>query len=336
MKASDINKGRYLVVGGAGFIGSHLSDFLIHNGCEVVSVDNFITGRPENIRHLMGNKKFTFIEHDIIGPLKIEGQFAGILQFASPASPVDYLKFPIETLRVGAIGSDHILALAHEKKCPILVASTSEVYGDPEQHPQKETYWGNVNTIGPRGCYDESKRYLEAVTMAYRRVYGLQTRIVRIFNTYGPRMRTDDGRVVPNFCIQAMQGTDITVYGDGSQTRSFCYVSDLVEGILRLFQIDHAEPVNIGNPDEYTIFQFAENIRTLAASKSKIVYKELPQDDPKKRKPDISKAKKLLGWEPQVSLQDGLKQTFGYFQSQMETREIRPPRLQGEEVKAEL
>lgn len=318
MKASNIPKGRYLVTGGAGFIGSHLCDFLLAQGCDVLAVDNFITGRPQNIRHLLGNKKFSFLEQDIIQPLKIEGQFAGILQFASPASPVDYLKYPIETLRVGAIGSDHVLALALEKKCPILVASTSEVYGDPEQHPQKESYWGNVNTVGPRGCYDESKRYLEAVTMAYRRVHNVQTRIVRIFNTYGPRMRTDDGRVVPNFCIQAMSGQDITVYGDGSQTRSFCYVSDLVEGILRLLQIDHAEPVNLGNPDEYTILQFAENIKNLAGSKSKMAFKALPQDDPKQRKPDITKAISLLGWKPTVTLNEGLKNTFSYFRTQME------------------
>lgn len=335
MKASDIAKGRYLITGGAGFIGSHLSDFLINHGCEVVAVDNFITGRRENVRHLLGNKNFTLIEHDIIKPLKIEGGFAGILQFASPASPVDYMKFPIETLRVGAIGSDNLLALAHEKKCPILVASTSEVYGDPEEHPQRESYWGNVNTVGPRGCYDESKRYLEAVTMAYRRVHNVQTRIVRIFNTYGPRMRTDDGRVVPNFCIQAMSGSDITVYGDGSQTRSFCFVSDLVEGILRLFQIDHADPVNIGNPDEYTILQFAENIRKLAGSQSKITHKVLPVDDPKVRKPDISKAKKLLGWEPKVQLNDGLKDTFSYFRSQMEAGN-RARTIGASEVKAQL
>lgn len=336
MNASHLPKGRYLITGGAGFIGSHLCDFLLAQGCEVLAIDNFITGRPENIRHLLGNKKFAFVEQDIIRPLKVEGQFAGILHFASPASPVDYLKFPIETLRVGAIGSDHVLSLAQEKKCPILVASTSEVYGDPEQHPQKESYWGNVNPVGPRGCYDESKRYLEAVTMAYRRVHSVQTRIVRIFNTYGPRMRTNDGRVVPNFCIQAMSGEDITIYGDGSQTRSFCYVSDLVEGILRLFQLDHAEPVNIGNPDEYTVLQFAENIRDLSGSKSKMSFRSLPQDDPKKRKPDISKAKKLLGWEPKVSLTEGLQETLRYFRTQMEAGTYHPQGTHAKEAKAEL
>lgn len=320
MQGSQITKGRYLITGGAGFIGSHLCDTLLNYGCEVVAVDNFITGRPENIRHLLGNSKFTFIEKDIIQGLKLDGAFAGIFHFASPASPVDYLKYPIETLRVGAIGSDIILNLALEKKCPVLVASTSEVYGDPEEHPQKESYWGHVNTVGPRGCYDESKRYMEAVTMAYHRVHGLETRIVRIFNTYGPRMRTNDGRVVPNFCIQAIGNTDITVYGDGSQTRSFCYVDDLVEGILRLFQSKHTDPVNIGNPDEYTILEFAEKIRAMGNGKSKITFKELPQDDPKRRKPDITQAKKLLGWEPKVKLEDGLKKTYEYFKSEVNSK----------------
>lgn len=316
LEAKNLPKGRYLITGGAGFIGSHLCDTLIGFGSEVIAVDNFITGRKENIIHLHSNPKFSFIEKDIIAGLKVEGPLSGILHFASPASPVDYLKYPIETLRVGAIGSDIILDLALQKKCPILVASTSEVYGDPEEHPQRESYWGHVNTVGPRGCYDESKRYMEAVTMAYHRVHGLETRIVRIFNTYGPRMRTNDGRVVPNFCIQAITSADITVYGDGSQTRSFCYVDDLVEGILRLFQSGHTDPVNIGNPDEYTILDFAERIRQMGGAKSKLVHRPLPVDDPKRRKPDITKASTLLGWAPKVKLEDGLKKTYEYFKTE--------------------
>lgn len=320
MKAADIPKGRYLITGGAGFIGSHLCDFLTEHGCDVLAVDNFITGRPENIRHLLGKASFEFQERDIIHPFRVEGMLAGILHFASPASPVDYARHPIETLRVGAIGTDNILEIAREKKCPILVASTSEVYGDPNEHPQRETYWGNVNPVGPRGCYDESKRYLEAVTMAYRRVHALPTRIIRIFNTYGPRMRINDGRVVPNFCLQAALGQDVTVYGDGKQTRSFCYVDDLVEGILRMLITDHSEPVNLGNPDEYTILDFAERIIQMAGTKSKTVFHQLPQDDPKRRCPDISKAKQLLGWSPQVTLDVGLRKTFEYFKGQMKAQ----------------
>jgi dTDP-glucose 4,6-dehydratase len=312
---SNFVKGRYLVTGGAGFIGSHLCDALVERGCEAVAVDNFITGNPENIKHLQSNRAFTLIEHDIIAPLKLDGGLAGILHFASPASPVDYAKYPIETLRVGALGSDNILELARQKKCPILVASTSEVYGDPLEHPQKETYWGNVNPIGPRGCYDESKRYLEAITMAYRKVYELKTRIIRIFNTYGPKMRINDGRVVPNFCIQAIKKEDLTVYGDGSQTRSFCYVDDLVDGILRMFTCEHAEPVNLGNPTELSILEFAKRIIKLSGNPVGITYKPLPQDDPKNRKPDIAKAKRLLGWEPQVTLEVGLAKTFDYFKT---------------------
>ena len=315
MTSSELVKGRYLVTGGAGFVGSHLCERLLNLGCEVIVVDNFITGRKTNVQALLRNSKFSLIEKDIVEPLEISGGLAGIFHMASPASPVDYMKYPIETLRVGAHGSDHILNLARQKKCPVLVASTSEVYGDPLEHPQRETYWGNVHTIGPRGCYDESKRYLEAITMAYHRVYGVPTRIIRIFNTYGPRMRTDDGRVVPNFCMQALANEDITVYGEGKQTRSFCYVSDLVEGILRVIQCDHVEPINLGNPNETSIFDFAQKIIGMAKSHSKIVYRALPQDDPKTRCPDITKAKKLLGWSPEVQLDEGLRLTFDYFKN---------------------
>jgi dTDP-glucose 4,6-dehydratase len=314
--------GRYLITGGAGFIGSHLSETLLRRGCEVVVIDNFITGRPENIRSLLGNPRFRLIEQDIIRPLSLDGALAGIFHLASPASPVDYAAYPIETLHVGAIGSDNVLKLAQSKRCPVLVASTSEVYGDPLEHPQKETYWGNVNPVGPRGCYDESKRYLEALTMAYHRTFGLNTHIIRIFNTYGPRMRTDDGRVVPNFCMQAIQGGDITVYGDGSQTRSFCFVDDLVEGMLRVIACDYAEPINLGNPNELTILEFARAIARLAGSPGKIVHRPLPIDDPKVRKPDISLAKRLLAWEPKVGLATGLERTFAYFKSKSEQGDI--------------
>ena len=306
-------KGRYLVSGGAGFIGSHLCEALIESGCEVIAVDNFITGRPENVKQLLGNSRFSLIEQDIIHPLKLSGNLAGVFHMASPASPVDYAKLPIETLHVGAIGSDNILKLALEKKCPILVASTSEVYGDPLQHPQEENYWGNVNPIGPRGCYDESKRYMEALTMAYHRVYGLPTRIVRIFNTYGPRMRVDDGRVVPNFCMQALANEPVTVYGDGSQTRSFCYVADLVEGLMKALHSDYTQPINLGNPIEMTIKQFAEKIIGLCHSRSTLEYRPLPQDDPKTRRPDISLAKKVLDWQPEVDLEVGLQKTVEFF-----------------------
>jgi dTDP-glucose 4,6-dehydratase len=315
LTSESLVKGRYLITGGAGFVGSHLCERLLDLDCEVVVIDNFITGRQQNVRHLLGNKKFSLIEKDIIHPMEMSGALAGIFHMASPASPVDYMKFPIETLRVGAIGSDNVLNLAREKNCPVLVASTSEIYGDPLEHPQKESYWGNVHTVGPRGCYDESKRYLEAITMAYHRVFNLQTRIIRIFNTYGPRMRTDDGRVVPNFCMQALAGEDITVYGEGKQTRSFCYVTDLVEGILRVIQSDHPEPINLGNPTETSIYEFAERIIRMAESDSKIAYRPLPQDDPKTRCPDISKAKRILGWSPLVNLENGLARTFEYFRS---------------------
>jgi dTDP-glucose 4,6-dehydratase len=315
MSASQLKDGRYLVTGGAGFIGSHLCDALISQNLKVVAVDNFITGSPANIAHLRHHPNFAFIEHDIIKPLKLDGSLAGVLHFASPASPVDYAKFPIETLRVGAIGSDNILELAREKKCAILVASTSEVYGDPLEHPQKETYWGNVNTVGPRGCYDESKRYLEAITMAYMRVHRVATRIIRIFNTYGPRMRTNDGRVVPNFCIQASDKQSLTVYGDGSQTRSFCYVDDLVEGIFKAFLCDHSDPINLGNPVELSILEFAKRIIDLSGNPVGITHQGLPQDDPKMRKPDITKARELLNWSPKVGLDEGLSKTYEYFKN---------------------
>jgi len=317
VNSSTLPKGRYLVTGGAGFIGSFLCERLAELGCEVLSIDNYITGRPENVRGLLGNRLFQQVEQDITLPLKIDGGLAGIFHFASLASPVDYAKYPIETLQVGSLGTDNVLKVAVEKKCPVLVASTSEVYGDPLKHPQQESYWGNVNPIGPRGCYDESKRYLEALTMAYHRTKALRSRIIRIFNTYGPRMRTDDGRVVPNFCMQALADQDVTIYGDGSQTRSFCYVDDLVEGIIRMMQVDHIEPVNLGNPDEHQIKEFATRIIAMAGSKSRIVSQPLPQDDPKTRCPDIAKAKKLLGWEPKVKLDEGLRKTFDYFRSRI-------------------
>lgn len=310
----------FLVTGGGGFLGSHLCEELLARGSKVMTADNFITGRKRNVAHLMGKPAFQLIEQDITRPFKIEGQLAGIFHMASPASPVDYAKYPIETLRAGAMGADNVLALARQKKCPVLIASTSEVYGDPFEHPQRESYWGNVNPIGPRGCYDESKRYQEALAMAYYRVHGVAVRVVRIFNTYGPRMRTDDGRVVPNFCIQALRGEPLTVYGDGSQTRSFCYVDDLVAGILKRFSLQYCEPVNLGNPAEYTILDFARKIISLTGSKSTIIHKPLPVDDPKVRCPDIAKARQLLGWEPLVSIDEGLKKTIGYFRDEENTR----------------
>lgn len=309
---------RTVITGGAGFLGSHLCEYFLAKGHDVVCLDNFITGSPDNIEHLLGNDHFKFIKHDITEFIHIKGDVDYILHFASPASPIDYLELPIQTLKVGALGTHKALGLALAKKARLLLASTSEVYGDPLIHPQKEDYWGNVNPVGPRGVYDEAKRFAEAMVMAYHRFHGVETRIVRIFNTYGPRMRLRDGRALPAFMSQALRGEDITVFGDGSQTRSFCYVSDLVEGIYRLLMSDEADPVNIGNPEEITIKQFAEEIRRLTGSKSKIVYKPLPVDDPKVRQPDITRARSILGWEPRVSREDGLSKTLAYFKNKLQ------------------
>ncbi len=304
---------RTVITGGAGFIGSHLCERFLAEGHEVICVDNYITGSPVNIEPLRANDRFTFIRHDISHPLEIDGPVDNILHFASPASPVDYLRHPIATLKVGSLGTHNTLGLAKVKGSSFLLASTSEVYGDPEQHPQREEYWGHVNPIGIRGVYDEAKRFAEAMTMAYYRTHGVNTHIIRIFNTYGPRMRLDDGRVLPNFMGQALRGEPLTVYGQGSQTRSFCFVDDLVEGIVRLLRTDFHEPVNLGNPNEVTILEFAQEILKLAQSKSQIVYKPLPEDDPKVRRPDISRARKLLGWEPKVDRHEGLQRTMKYF-----------------------
>src|SRR4029077_10369255 len=305
---------RVLITGGAGFIGSHLCERFLAEGDDVICMDNFLTGTPDNIAHLFADRRFTFIQQDVTTYIYVSGPVDAILHFASPASPVDYLEFPIPTLKVGSLGTHKALGLAKEKHARLLLASTSEVYGDPLEHPQSEEYWGNVNPIGPRGVYDEAKRFAEALTMAYHRAHGVETRIVRIFNTHGPRMRLNDGRVVPNFISQALKGEAVTVYGDGSQTRSFCYVSDLVEGIVRLLRSDYDKgPVNLGNPTEVTILQFAEKIKALTGSKSEIVFRPLPEDDPKVRQPDIGRARRLLGWEPVVSLEDGLRKTIDYF-----------------------
>ena len=306
---------RVLITGAAGFLGSHLCDRFIAEGCEVIAMDNLITGDLRNIEHLFENEKFVFYNHDVSNFVHVPGHLDYILHFASPASPIDYLKIPIQTLKVGSLGTHNLLGLAKAKNARILVASTSEVYGDPEVHPQKESYWGNVNPIGPRGVYDEAKRFQEAITMAYHRFHNLETRIVRIFNTNGPRMRLNDGRVLPAFIGQALRGEDFTVFGDGSQTRSFCYVDDLIEGIYRLLLSDYVEPVNIGNPDEITIREFADEIIQLTGAKTKIIYKELPDDDPKKRRPDISLAKQILNWEPKVHRSEGLKITLDYFKT---------------------
>jgi dTDP-glucose 4,6-dehydratase len=308
---------RTVITGGAGFIGSHLCERFLAEGHDVTCVDNFITGAEVNIQPLSANPRFTFIKHDVSKPLTIDGAVDSVLHFASPASPVDYLQFPIPTLKVGALGTHNALGLAKVKGSRFLLASTSEVYGDPQEHPQKESYWGHVNPIGVRGCYDEAKRFAEAITMAYHRAHGVNTHIVRIFNTYGPRMRLDDGRVLPNFVGQALRGEPMTVYGDGSQTRSFCYVSDLVEGIYRLLFTGYHEPVNLGNPEEITILDFGREIRALTGTKSEIVHKPLPQDDPKVRKPDITRARQLLGWEPKVGRQEGLRKTLAYFQERV-------------------
>lgn len=302
-----------VVTGGAGFLGSHLCDKLINEGFRVICIDNFITGSPDNIAHLLGNDNFVFIKHDVTNFIHVPGKVDYILHFASPASPIDYLKLPIQTLKVGSLGTHKALGLAKEKNAVFLLASTSEVYGDPLIHPQSEDYWGNVNPVGPRGVYDEAKRFAESLTMAYHRYHGLQTRIVRIFNTYGPRMRLNDGRVLPTFIHQALRGEPLSIFGDGSQTRSFCYVDDLIEGIYRLLLSDEVLPVNIGNPDEITIKQFAEEVLALTGSKSKIAYHPLPEDDPKVRQPDISKAKEILGWEPKVYRTEGIKRTLEYF-----------------------
>jgi dTDP-glucose 4,6-dehydratase len=307
---------RTVITGGAGFIGSHLCDRFVSDGDEVICLDNLLTGNRRNIAHLEAQRSFRFVKHDISEPIEIDGPVDNVLHFASPASPVDYLTHPIPTLKVGSLGTHNALGLAKAKGARILLASTSEVYGDPLVHPQREDYWGNVNPIGPRGCYDEAKRFAEAITMAYHRYHDVKTRIVRIFNTYGPRMRLNDGRALPNFMKQALRGEPLTVYGKGEQTRSFCYVSDLVEGIVRLLNTDYSEPVNLGNPVEITMLQLAEEIIGLVReTKSKIVFEELPQDDPKRRRPDISRAEKLLGWEPKIDRSEGLKRSLEYFRT---------------------
>jgi dTDP-glucose 4,6-dehydratase len=306
---------RILITGAAGFLGSHLCDRFINEGYHVIGMDNLITGDMKNIEHLMKLEQFEFFNHDVSKFIHVPGNLDYILHFASPASPIDYLKIPIQTLKVGSLGTHNCLGLAKAKKARILVASTSEVYGDPLVHPQTEEYWGNVNPVGPRGVYDEAKRFQEAITMAYHTYHGIETRIVRIFNTYGPRMRLNDGRVLPAFIGQALRGEDLTVFGDGSQTRSFCFVDDLVEGIYRLLMSDYTRPVNIGNPDEITIKQFGEEIIKLTGTQQKLIQKPLPKDDPKQRQPDITLAKQLLGWEPKVSRAEGLKITYAYFKN---------------------
>ena len=310
-----MSKERVLITGAAGFLGSHLCERFLKEGYHVIGMDNLITGDLRNIEHLFPLEHFEFHNHDVSKFVHVAGDLKYILHFASPASPIDYLKIPIQTLKVGSLGTHNLLGLAMAKKARILVASTSEVYGDPTVHPQTEEYWGNVNPVGPRGVYDEAKRFQEAITMAYHTFHGLETRIVRIFNTYGPRMRLNDGRVLPAFMGQALRGEDLTVFGDGSQTRSFCYVDDLVEGIYRLLLSDCSDPVNLGNPDEITLKDFAEEILKLTQSGQKIAYKPLPVDDPKQRKPDITKAKQLLGWEPKVDRAVGLQLTYDYFKS---------------------
>ena len=310
-----MGKKRVLITGGAGFLGSHLCDRFLKEDYQVVAMDNLITGDLRNIEHLFKHPDFEFYHHDVSKFVHVPGELHYILHFASPASPIDYLKIPIQTLKVGSLGTHNLLGLARVKKSRILVASTSEVYGDPTVHPQTEEYYGNVNPVGPRGVYDEAKRFQEAMTMAYHTYHGLETRIVRIFNTYGPRMRLNDGRVLPAFIGQALRGEDLTIFGDGSQTRSFCYVDDLIEGIYRLLLSDYPYPVNVGNPDEITIGDFAEEIVKLTGTKQKVVYHPLPKDDPKQRQPDITKAKKILGWTPKVSRKEGLKITYDYFKS---------------------
>ncbi len=310
---------RTLITGGAGFLGSHLCERFLAEGHDVVCMDNLVTGNPDNVAHLIGNERFNFVHHDVTNFVYVEGDLDYILHFASPASPIDYLKLPIQTLKVGALGTHNCLGLAKAKSARFLIASTSEVYGDPLVHPQTEEYWGNVNPVGFRGVYDEAKRFAEAITMAYHRYHRVETRIVRIFNTYGPRMRLDDGRALPAFMGQALRGEPITVFGDGSQTRSFQYVDDLIEGIFRLLMSNESEPVNIGNPDEISIREFAEEVVALIGSSSSITFEPLPADDPKVRQPDISKARSVLNWEPKVSREDGLKRTLAYFREHVGT-----------------
>lgn len=312
-----MSKKKVLITGGAGFLGSHLCDRFIHEGYHVIAMDNLLTGDMSNIEHMMGSKDFEFQHHDVSKFVHVPGELEYILHFASPASPIDYLKMPIQTMKVGSLGTLNCLGLAKEKGARMLIASTSEVYGDPLVHPQTEEYWGNVNPVGPRGVYDEAKRFQEALTMAYHTFHGLETRIVRIFNTFGPRMRLDDGRVLPAFISQALRGENLTAFGDGSQTRSFTYVDDLVEGIWRLLKSDYAHPVNVGNPEEITINEFGEEIIRLTGSKSKIIYKDLPKDDPKQRKPDITLAKKVLDWKPKFTRSEGLRPTLEYFQKKI-------------------
>jgi dTDP-glucose 4,6-dehydratase len=310
---------RVLITGAAGFLGSHLCERFLADGHEVVGLDNFITGHPDNIASLAGVTGFTFVRHDVSTPIYIAGELDGVLHFASPASPVDYLEFPIQTLKVGSLGTHNALGVAKAKNARFMIASTSEVYGDPLEHPQSERYWGHVNPVGPRGVYDEAKRFAEAMTMAYHRYHNVDTRIVRIFNTYGARMRPHDGRVVSNFIVQALTGEPLTVYGDGSQTRSFCYVDDEIEGIYRLFHGGDANPVNVGNPDEYTIAELARIVLELTGSDSPIDYRPLPTDDPRQRRPDITRARTLLGWEPQVPVREGVARTIEYFRSLINT-----------------
>jgi dTDP-glucose 4,6-dehydratase len=308
---------RILITGAAGFLGSHLADRFLAGGHEVVGMDNFITGCPDNVAHLMGNQAFRFVQHDVTNFIYVDGPLDGVLHFASPASPVDYLELPIQTMKVGSLGTHKTLGLAKAKGARFLLASTSEVYGDPLVHPQPETYWGNVNPVGPRGVYDEAKRFAEALTMAYHRFHGVETRIVRIFNTYGPRMRPADGRVVSNFIVQALRGEPLSVYGDGSQTRSFCYVEDEVEGIYRLFNSDRVDPTNVGNPDEFTVLELAKMVLEETGSASKIDYRPIPTDDPKVRRPDSTIARAVLGWQPKVPLREGLKRTIPYFRERV-------------------
>jgi len=315
---------RVLITGSAGFLGSHLTDRFLADGHEVVGLDNFLTGNPENLAHLINEPRFTFLRHDISEFTYIAGPLDGVLHLASPASPIDYLRYPIQTMKVGSLGTLHALGIAKEKGARFLLASTSEIYGDPLVHPQPESYWGNVNTIGPRGVYDEAKRFAEALTMAYHRAHAVETRIVRIFNTYGPRMRPDDGRVVSNFIVQALAGRPLTIYGDGLQTRSFCYVSDEIEGIYRLFMDGDAHPTNIGNPDEFTVAQLAELVLMETGSTSKVERRSLPEDDPKVRQPIITRARDQLGWTPSVPLREGIRRTIPWFRQSLNTARIEP------------